>query len=226
MKIIPLEELQERFNSVLSTITEKQSLINLELQEIVNYLNYTPPLKRHKMDFLIEPETDAIFILTFDLNQRKLLKRAFNGFNVYGEFELKESKSKFQRTIDIEKKVILQAFEFSKYFKWLKELEFKPNTTQNKSKLTLNQKVLALHYLGLDLRNYDKTKSSKVLSQIIGEDESNTRKSLSYINSAIKEEKVKNKQNLKKLIELFENEQFDTIKRNLKEDLGKVEVTG
>ena len=41
----------------------------------------------------------------------------------------------------------------------------------------------------------------------------------------LNEDIVKNKSNLKKLVELFKNEQFDIIKSKLLDDLEKVEVS-
>lgn len=222
MKIITLEELQEEFNSILSTVTEKENLINLELKEIDNYLNYTAPPRRHKMDFHFEPNTDAVFTLSVDLNRRKLLKRAFNGFNVYGKFELVDNKAKSQGMINLDDKVIEQASEFAKYFKWLKELDFKPNSAQDKSTLTISQKLLALHYLGLDLGKIEnKKQSAKVLQQILNEDgDENIRKKLSNIYAG--KNKIFTKNNLEITAKVFQDSNLTDIYLKIKEALNKI----
>lgn len=222
MNITTLEELQEKFNSVLSTITEKQSLINLELQEIDNYLNYTAPPRRHKMDFHIEPETDAIFKLQVDLNRRKLLKKAFNGFNVYGKYELPVNNRNTQGMIDLDNNVVKQASELAKYFKWLKELEVETSSKirSKKSSLTHKQKMLALHYLGLDLSKFENTNSAKVLSKILDLDYDNTRKYLSYL--AFGKNEVRTKNNFETLLKIFDIQGFEEITNTIKKDIKKL----
>lgn len=232
MEIKTLKELQDKFNVALESAPIKLNFINFEIEQILVYRNAKleeeTPFSTFNIDGLSMKhyqKTSGVFELNIDDRHRGLFKDAYEGFYSRGNFKKERAKYDTDESYKINQQVISQANELTKYYNWLKELDLKPKTTKNKSKLTLNQKVLALHYLGLDLKKYDRTKSSNVLSQIIGEDESNTRKSLNYINSVTKEEKVKNIQNLKKLIELFENEQFDKIKTKIKEDLEKVEVT-
>ncbi|OGS70998.1 MAG: hypothetical protein A3F91_11265 [Flavobacteria bacterium RIFCSPLOWO2_12_FULL_35_11] len=217
MKIITLEELQEKFTLVLNTISEKENLINLELKEIDNYLNYTAPPRRHKMDFHIEPKTDAIFILAVDLNRRKLLKRAFNGFNVYGKFDLIDNNAKSQGMINLDDKVIQQASELAKYFKWLKELDFKPSLAQDKSSLNIEQKLLALHFLGLNFEDYTNSHMAIVLGQILNVGSQNIRGNLSNMYGG--KNSLRKIENFEKLTELFENKTFESILNKIKKEI-------
>lgn len=224
MKIQLEEQFNIAFEKELEQIPEANHIkfINNEIKEIEKKLEpreYTSKLdKRYKYGNLnLKPK--HVFRIDIKYHYKNDFINAFQSFHLREVIEENEN-SDIQLTI-------LQACEFAKHYNWLIEYEEKlfQKPKQKESKLTLNQKVLALHYLGLDLKKYDRTKSSNILSQIIGENESNIRKSLNYINSATKEEKIKNEQNLKKLIELFENEQFDTIKNKIKGDLEKVEVS-
>ena len=89
-----------------------------------------------------------------------------------------------------------------------------------KSDLTHKQKMLALHYLGLDLSQYDNTKSAKILSLILDLDEGNTRKYLSYV--AAGKNEVRTKSNFKKLNEVFKHQGLDDIAFTIKNDLDKI----
>lgn len=112
-----------------------------------------------------------------------------------------------------------QAKEFSKYYLWLKNL--KPSDkVQKQSSLSHKQKMLALHYLGLDLSKYDNTKSAKILSLILDLDEGNTRKYLSYVSAGKND--VRTKTNLSKLNEVFKHQGLDDIAFTIKNDLDKI----
>ena len=114
-----------------------------------------------------------------------------------------------------------KAMPFADYYLWLKEQlqNFTENKATKTSDLNLSQKILALHYLGLDLTKFDKTKSSKVLSKILEQSESNTKGHLTNLYSAINETKIKNLKNLKPLLEVFENEQFNEVQNKIKKDI-------
>lgn len=217
----------EDFKKELTEVENEKYLIQNEIRQIDLYVSNTSFNKENPLNVNSNlgsnqfEKTNSVF----DLSKNIFKKERFNTFFKCHILGKKYVPGKYESDDWYKEDIYIEANLFADYYNWLKELDVKPKTTKNKSKLTLNQKVLALHYLGLDLKKYDRTKSSNVLSQIIGEDESNTRKSLNYLNSATKEEKVKNIQNLKKLIELFKNEQFDKIKIKIKEDLEKVEVT-
>ena len=231
----------EKFKIELDNTKNKKFLIENEIKKIDSILYFSndddniDPTdwnlpKNESIELLFSPDNSEYYqcssIREVFREYQRTGKYIFIEGEIIQEEEFTESDYKMWKKINENKKREIEIIKkFTDYYNWLKKLDIKPITQKHKSKLTLNQKVLALHYLGLDLKKYDRTKSSNVLSQIIGEDESNTRKSLNYINSATKEDKVKNTQNLKKLIELFENKQFDKIKSEIKNDLEKVEVS-
>ena len=114
------------------------------------------------------------------------------------------------------------ALELTVYHKYLKDLLNNHNKKpkQNSSDLTHKQKMLALHYLGLDLSKNENTSSAKILSQILDLDYDNTRKYLSYISSG--KNQVRTKANLQKIQKLFENQSFNEISSKIKEDIEKL----
>lgn len=117
------------------------------------------------------------------------------------------------------KKNIKIVKKFTDFYNWLKELEkeylTKPNT--KKSSLTLKQKLLALHYLGLNMNQTDNTNTAKILSQILDAGQENIRKSLSYISNG--KNNVRTESNLKIVSNLFENHSLTEISNKIKEEI-------
>ena len=130
---------------------------------------------------------------------------------------------KFKKTT---KAKMQKAMEFAVYYLWLREKlkNLTETKTTKKSDFNLSQKILALHYLGLDLTMYDKTKSSKILSEIFTQSYSNTKEHLTNLNSAKNEGIIKTYDNLNFLLKLFNNKQFKNIQDKIKEDLKKFGV--
>lgn len=114
------------------------------------------------------------------------------------------------------------AVELAIYHKYLKGLlnNSSKKPKQSNSDLTHKQKMLALHYLGLDLSKNENTSSAKILSQILDLDYDNTRKYLSYVSSG--KNQVRTKTNLQKIQKLFENQNFNEISSKIKEDIEKL----
>ena len=115
------------------------------------------------------------------------------------------------------------AFELAKYHNWLKAIQDAPNKDK-KTKirdLTLNQKLLALHYLGMDFNAHDNSKLSTVLSSITGQGKENIRKSLSYIQGG-KNNKVRTETNLKEVKKLFGNAGIIEVSDKIGDDIDKL----
>jgi hypothetical protein len=113
-----------------------------------------------------------------------------------------------------------QAYEFFEYYKWLNSLINEPKKDVKKSSLTHKQKLLALHYLGLDTSKFENSKIAKILSEILELSEDNTRQYLSYITAGKNE--VRTKANLEKVNQLFENQGLLDISLSIKKDLEKL----
>ncbi len=61
--------------------------------------------------------------------------------------------------------------------------------------------------------------SANILSQILDLDESNTKRYLTYFEG--NKGKVKTENNIKKMLELFEHQDFKNIQKKIKDDLKK-----
>lgn len=218
MKITTLKEFQDKFNSILEPLNDKLNIINHELKEIENFIKFEENKhQRNKLDKfnLLTPKPVHIFEIRIHNSFGIQFAKAFNDYNL------------FEKTVKLEdvensdsKDIINQAYEFVKYYKWLKvlihELSAKPQ--QKKSSLTHAQKILALYYLGIDMSKFqNNVKSAKILASILDLDESNTKDYLTYFGG--KKTKVKNKSNINKMIDLFEPQEFKDILKKVKEDL-------
>lgn len=208
------------FEKALIDTKNKKYLIEKEIKQINKVIETDKPLFGYSGDAGPEVRTNSVF------KERFFADNYFNSlFHQYiedGGFDFEPIlDDKYKRHTDyLMKKVI----PFADYYLWLKQQlqNFAENKTIKKSDLTLSQKILSLHYLGLNLDNFDRTKSSKILSKILNQNEDNTRKYLNKLSSAKKENEIKSKKNLNILLEIFENEQFKEVQNKIKKDIDKL----
>jgi|GEM_PF-3544360 len=241
MKARTLQELQEIFNIRYEKIKNKSLLIEDELKQIDEFFKtegkniYRPDI----VDFLnindIVPntvfKTHWIYPPT---GYFPYFKYYYEGY-LYEEIEHqlsegKETNNNTQEEIDsyLEglKPVRLQAFELAKYTIWLKELKIDPSlkASVSKSDLSLKQRILVLHYLGLDFNKYNQTALGDVLSLVIDKNDSNTRTAINELLSAKNENKIKSNENLLKMLEVFDSKAYTNIKLKINNDLEKFGV--
>ena len=220
MKITTLKEFQDKFNSLLDKAKDKQLLIDRELKDTDIYLNEDTKSfysQRRRSMFSSRPRRSYNFELDINDHHREIFAKEVFEYNIYGKaLDIDTIEEKFY--IDISR----QAFEFSKYINWLRELnkEYTAKPQQKKSGLSHKQKMLALHYLGLDLSQFENTGSAKILSQILDLDYDNTRKYLSYV--ALGRNEVRTKDNFKALIKLFDVQGFEDISKAIEEEIQKL----
>lgn len=219
MKITTLEELILKFNSELTKIPDSNKLIFIdnEIKEIDSLLKSKRAVKDRMDPYgFLTPIPMRVFDIRINPNYIQQFSNAFNDYYFY------------EKLVDIEtiqnsdsKDIIFQAYEFVKYYKWLKQqiMESSAKTQQKKSGLSHKQKMLALHYLGLDLNKFENTNSAKILSQILDLDYDNTRKYLSYL--ATGKNEVRTKKNLEILVNIFDIQGFENITNTIKKDIEK-----
>lgn len=205
------------FQKALIDTKNKKYLIEKEIKQITKVIETDEPLFGNFGNVGPEIRTNSVF---------KEIFYASNDFNSLFHKYIEDNGFDFEPILDDKYKrytdyLMKKVMPFADYYLWLKEQlqSFTENKTTKKSDLNLSQKILALHYLGLDLTKFDKTKSSKVLAKILSQSESNTRKHLNQLSSANKESEIKSNKNLKTLLEVFENEQFNEIQNKIKKDL-------
>ena len=222
MSLTTLSELKKSFNSALENTSDKQFLIENELREINNFINYVPipkPKKGLIVRYYQRPKGTGIFDL--DITPGGLFTEAFNSILRTGDYEMREKS--FHEPIEAFKtrqEIVKQASEFAEYYMWLNALKNSPQKLSKKSSLDHKEKLLALHYLGLNLNKFDNKKTAKILSEIIGNSEENTRKYLSYL--AAGKNDVRTPKTLKNTLNLFESQGFEEISNTIKRDLEKI----
>ncbi|WP_405247712.1 hypothetical protein [Cellulophaga sp. Asnod2-G02] len=215
MTITTFDQFQEKFQTSLIDKKNKESFIDNEIREIESYLfpqEVNVFQKRTKLG--IPRNTRQVFEIKIHKNYLFLLAEAFQGFDLDGGYETK-------REDEVSKNVVEQARQFCKYYNWLKQLKATPNTATKKSnRLSHKQKMLALHYLGLNLNLGDNKKLAVVLSEILDLNEDNTRQYLSYVSNGKND--VRTKANLTKVNQLFKNQDFNDISKTIETDLEKL----
>lgn len=223
MNLTTLSELQNNFNSALNNATSKKFLIDNELKEIDIFLNYDPLEKynnRGLKKFVSKPTSNRVFKIEIQNYQRTFFTNAFNNFLINGEFENKRHETTSEDQFKNNQFVVKQAYEFSKYYDWLNSLKETTVKSIKKSTLTHKQKLLALHYLGLDTSKFDNSKVAKILSEILELSEDNTRQYLSYVSAG--KNNVRTKSNLEAVSKLYDNQGLTYISNTIKKDLEKL----
>ncbi|WP_029034232.1 hypothetical protein [Salinimicrobium terrae] len=223
MNLTTLSELKKAFHSALEEATDKQYLIENELREINNFISYVPIPKVQKRLYVkyhsVQKGTE-IFDLNIPQAQRKDFTEAFNSILRTGEFQIEKSFHEPNEAFEIRLNIKKQAFEFAEYYRWLNELKSSPQKASKKNVLTHKQKLLALHYLGLDTSKFDNSAVAKILSEILELSEDNTRQYLSYISAG--RNNVRTKTNLEKVNQLFEEQGLTDISKKIKSDIEKI----
>jgi hypothetical protein len=222
MKITTLSQFQNKFNSVFKKSNNQKFVVDSELNAILNYVNTIPNYGsfRKLVKPAFENKTAQIFELETPSLLRSLFNESFNQFMMVGNYNPERLHSDTDEMFLIKEETTKQSYEFSEYYKWLNELLVVPQKPQKKSSLSHKQKLLALHYLGLDTSKYDNTKIAKILSEILELSEDNTRQYLSYLSAGKND--VRTKTNLEKVNQLFENQEITDISNTIKKDLEKL----
>ncbi|WP_179337447.1 hypothetical protein [Winogradskyella ludwigii] len=149
------------------------------------------------------------------LPSKSIFNKSFFEYNAFGKIDLKSNlfnPEQYKKTV----------IDFSEYYNWLKELQTTPKKKKVISSLSHKQKMLALHYLGLDVRQYADVKAGNVIAQILDLDSHNTRTNLPSVYFNSKDNKVRTKQNLERLLTLFEDNDFEEIKAQITTDLQSI----
>ncbi|KQB43462.1 hypothetical protein RCH33_564 [Flavobacterium daejeonense] len=222
MEIITLSQFQNEFNLVFNKSFSKNYIIDNEINEIHTYINTTQSFKVFQ-----KPKTHSstnnlkgTFKKLINKQNDTYFSRAFNDYMLEGKHEIEISPDDSSLAYDYKLKTSKQAYEFAEYYKWLEKLKQQPQKIEKKNSLSHKEKMLALFYLGLDMRKFNNNvQSANILSQILDLDESNTKRYLTYFEG--NKGKVKTENNIKKMLELFEHQDFKNIQKKIKDDLKK-----
>jgi hypothetical protein len=221
MEIIKLQQFQNDFNSAIEKSLNQKLAIETEIKEVLDFVNTIPIQRVFKKP--TRPEFKTIRnrrIFKLPICDRRLLSDAFYIIQETGTYDLKRDFNDTDLTNQFKEDTVKQGYVFFEYYKWLNSLLTEPKKEVKKSSLTHKQKLLALHYLGLDTSKFENSKTAKILSEILELSEDNTRQYLSYITAGKNE--VRTKANLEKVNQLFENQGFSDISFTIKRDLEKL----
>lgn len=222
MEITNLEQFQNDFNIAIEKSLNQKLDIETEIKEVLDFVNTIPKQRTFSKPIKSEFETiRSTRIFTISICDRKLLSDAFYSIKETGKFnDLIQTVNDTELTNQFKENTVKQAFELFEYYKWLNE-RLSPQKAEKKSEgLSHKEKMLALYYLGLDMRKFrNNLQSAKILSKILGVDESNTKDNLTYFDGI--KCKVKTEDNLKTVLQLFEHKDFKDIHSEIKKDLEK-----
>ena len=203
----------ERFKEELNKVNNKEFLIQNEITQIEIFTSKRDSLQ--VTGLLSMGQYDNRTNSVFDLSH-------FGSVNlindVFHEYVLHDKLIKFnEKNFSYNEGFIKTAKLFAEYYKWLKNLKSKPNSAIKFSELNNDQKILALHYLGFNFRDYSKNQMAFVLSQILNIGSENIRKNLSDLFK--KDSELRTIENLEKLIELFDNKTFESITNKIEKEI-------
>ena len=222
MEIIKLQQFQNNFNNVIQNSPNSKFIIENEIKEVSYYVDNFPKFQGLKKPTLNNHsrKTKTVFKLNLSILARDLFNVAFTEFMFSGNYTAEQLHSDNEEMFQFKVETVAQAYEFSEYYKWLNSLLKEPQKNTNKNSLSHKQKLLALHYLGLNTSKYENTKIAKILSEILELSEDNTRMFLSYLSNGKNE--VRTKSNLEKVNQLFEKQGLTDISNTIKTDIEKL----
>ncbi|MFM9987374.1 hypothetical protein [Flavobacterium sp.] len=216
MKTTTLLEFQNAFNLAIENTENKKFVIETEIDEIKNYINYIPNFKTFQKPVKsnLKNKANKIFDLKISDLLRDLFSDAFNQHMQVGTYKLEKSHSDTPEMYKIKEDTVKQASEFSEYYKWLSNYNFVP---QKEEEFNVGLRLLSLEYLGVDLLNNDKTKIARTLAPIIGMHQQTIRTSLTYLH--IDKNEIRTIGNLLKLQEFFKNQGHTSIVLKIQKDI-------
>lgn len=220
MKIITYSELQQNFDSATENRSNRKMSIEFEISAIEDYVNNIPyfsPFRGKPQATRINKSTKIFNFENVFLN-RIIFNEAFYEYLNNGKaISIIQEQNDNIDSLRIKQSSVEQAIEFFKYYQWLNELRNTPQKTPTKNSLSHKQKLLALHYLGLNTNKYENTKIAKILAEVLELSEDNTRIFLSYLSAGKNE--VRTKANLEKVNQLFEKQGISEISDVIKKDI-------
>lgn len=228
MNITTLEEFKENFNKSLELVENKQNLIKNEIQEIESFVNNdsrtTNEYDYLRNQFIESRASKNIFKIILPKNSKDDFRIGYKEVKINGKVKVFRYGHEMEESFTERKLIYKQAEELAKYSDWL-STNFESKTLKSRripTSLNLDQKLLALQYLGVKLNKVDNTKASKIIASILGMGYDNIIKRHPQVYFNSKENEVRTKDNFEKLLKLFENEQFKAIHDQISEDMNSL----
>lgn len=200
----------KEFKEELEKVKNKEFLIQNEIRQIEIFTSKRDG-EIYSSQHTPDNRTNSVFDLSY-YGSIDLINETFHHYSIYGSIDDFNRKEDYSNEYTIKNGILL-----AEYYFWLKELKITPKSDKKYTSLNNDQKLLALHFLGLDLRDYTKTHVRKVLGEILNIGNENIRKNLSVLQGG--KNNLRTEDNFKKLLELFENKTFESIQNKIKKEL-------
>lgn len=218
------------FNDRLEEVMNKEFLIDNEINQIEKFISNDEPFQEINIEPAYMKQNNSVFNLN-EMGNPIFFNSIFNQYLLCGEYEsiLEDELVEGNRIKEDESImfIINEAVLFKDYYTWLKELDSEnlKQVISTKSQLSLKESILVLHYLGLDFTKYNQTALSDILSSLLGKSQSNTRTAIGLLLSAKKERDIKTNENLYKMVQVFDNKEFNGVRAIIKDELKEFGVT-
>jgi len=210
------------FNKKWVNTKNRTYLIENEIRQIEIYVSSNEIIKPERKTMLkgmilSAPTTNSVFKLnyTFSFSKEKF-NTHFNN-NLLGETY---TPGKYEPNDWYKAEIYIEANNLADYYTWLKEKlenESKSKLKAQQPSLNLEQKLLALHLLGLDFQDHTNSHMAKALGQILNAGSQNIRGNLSNMYGG--KNSIRKIENFEKLSELFENKTFESISNKIKKEI-------
>ena len=225
MSMIPNSELQSKFNIATENSLNRNLLIENEIKEIENYVNNIPvnlygwsALKKTARPSTIK-RSPKIFTFGDTYIDRKIFNESFYEYLNNGKpITIERLYNDNDEMYRLKQNSSDQAIETFKYYEWLRIQLSTPQKTEEDNSMPIKQKLLVLHYLGMDTSEHNHTKCAEILAEVLGVGSENIRKSLSHLYAG-KNNSVRTKNNLEKVKQLFDSQGLTKISNQIKNHL-------
>ncbi|MEP6004780.1 MAG: hypothetical protein ABJ248_15070, partial [Maribacter dokdonensis] len=151
----------DTFKEKLEKVENKEFLVDNEINQIQKFISNDEPYQEIDFEVAFMKESNSVFNLN-ELGNPVFFNDIFNHYMMYGEYQsilgnvISDDEVLLGDINDDESvmEIVKEAVCFADYYKWLKSFGKEKHKPKSNSSLTHKQKMLALHYLGLDLGKY------------------------------------------------------------------------
>lgn len=213
MDIITVNELQKKFDLTIQNNPLRNSKIKNEIEAIEKYVNIFPAqintFKKQPIKTTID-KTPQIFDLGYTYIYRDIFHDAFHKYlNSEEKTFIEKLHNESEETYYLKQRSANQAIELFEYYKWLNELINPSKKAEKNNSLNHKQIILALYYLGFDMKQFNQTKTGHILGEILGLSPKNTTDYIRHVASGKND--VRTPKNLKIVKQLFEKHGLNEV---------------
>lgn len=209
------QSLKKEFDLALEATENRKYLIEREISSLEKFIyeerRSEGALKYHVYNFKSVFDPYAIGSIFY-----KVVR------DIFDQLQLLKNPEDFVNDNGYHEETVKYTKELFSYYQYLNSIVNTKSIASTKiTKLSHKQKLLALHYLGLELKDLENSKVAKVFSAVLDLSEDNTRQYLSYVSAG--KNSVRTKNNLQVLHQLFDKAGLNDISDKIEKDLEKIE---